>query len=118
MSDDTKAPSNSLTMDDFRITPVSGQIGPTVPLAARAAVAPSDPLGPLAGLRGTWRGTGFNQIWRPFHGTQDRFLELNETTEVLQFVEIPGDIPNRGLLQEDITLRGPDVPTEDLTTPT
>ena len=93
MSDDTKAPSNSLTMDDLRITPVSGQIGPTVPLAARAAVAPSDPLGPLAGLRGTWRGTGFNQIWRPFHGTQDRFLELNETTEVLQFVEIPGDIP-------------------------
>lgn len=106
MSDDTKAPSNSLTMDDFRITPVSGQIGPTVPLAARAAVAPSDPLGSLAGLRGTWRGTGFNQIWRPFHGTQDRFLELNETTEILQFVEIPGDIPNRGLLQEDITLHG------------
>jgi hypothetical protein len=75
-------------------------------MAARAAVAPSDPLGPLAGLRGTWRGTGFNQIWRPFHGTQDRFLELNETTEILQFVEIPGDIPNRGLLQEDITLHG------------
>jgi hypothetical protein len=106
MSDEAKVPSNSLTMDDFRITPVSGQIGPTVSLAARAALAPSDPLGPLAGLRGTWRGTGFNQIWRPFHGTQDRFLELNETTEILQFVEIPGDIPNRGLLQEDITLHG------------
>jgi hypothetical protein len=70
--------------------------------AARAA----NPLGPLAQLRGKWQGTGFNQIWRPFHGTQDRFLELNETTEILQFVEIPGDIPNRGLLQDDITLHG------------
>jgi hypothetical protein len=86
MNDETKTPSNSLTMDDFRITPVSGQIGPPGPIAARAAIAPQDPLGSLAVLRGTWRGTGFNQIWRPFHGSQDRFLELNETTEVLQFV--------------------------------
>jgi len=31
---------------------------------------------------------------------------LNETTEVLQFVEIPGDIPNRGFLQGDIALHG------------
>jgi hypothetical protein len=60
----------------------------------------------LADLPGTWKGKGFNQIWRPFHGSQDRFLELNETTETLQFVEIPGDIPNRGLLQADITLHG------------
>ena len=50
---------------------------------------------------GTWIGTGFNQIWRPFDGLQqqppqDRFLELNETSEILQFVEIQGDIPNRG----------------------
>lgn len=55
---------------------------------------------------GTWKGHGFNQIWRPFHGTQDRFLELNETNETLQFNEIPGDIPNRGLLQADINLHG------------
>ena len=57
------------------------------------------------------RGAGFNQIWRPFDGLQsqppqDFFLELNETSEILQFVEIPGDIPNRGLLQADITLHG------------
>jgi hypothetical protein len=106
MSNGTKLPSKSLSLEDFRITPVSGDIAPTGPIAARAAIAPQDPLGSLAGLRGTWRGTGFNQIWRPFHGSQDRFLELNETTEVLQFVEIPGDIPNRGLLQGDITLHG------------
>jgi len=91
---------NSLDLDDFEITPVSGAIGPV-----GAARAPN-PLGPLAELRGKWKGTGFNQIWRPFHGTQDRFLELNETAEILQFVEIPGDIPNRGLLQSDITLHG------------
>jgi hypothetical protein len=90
----------SLDFDDFSITSVSGSVRP--PTAARAP----NPLGPLVQLVGLWKGTGFNQIWRPFHGTQDRFLELNETTERLQFVEIPGDIPNRGLLQADIELHG------------
>lgn len=75
------------------------------------SAAAQDPLGPLAKLRGTWKGAGFNQVWRPFDGLQqnppqDRFLELNETEEVLQFVEIDGDIPNRGLLQVDINLHG------------
>jgi len=91
---------NSLDLNDFRITSVSGKVKPAV-----APPAPS-PLGPLAALPGTWKGTGFNQIWRPLNGPQDRFLELNETTEILQFVEIPGDIPNRGLLQPDIELHG------------
>ncbi|MDH0868141.1 heme-binding protein [Mitsuaria sp. GD03876] len=65
-------------------------------------------LGALALLVGCWKGTGFNQIWRPVHGAgaQDRFLELNQTTETLQFEEIPGEIPNRGLLQADINMRG------------
>jgi hypothetical protein len=103
MKDEPKAPSNSLTFGDFSITPVSGGIGPIVGLTERAAASP---LGLLADLKGTWKGAGFNQIWRPFHGSQDRFLELNETHEVLQFVEIKGDIPNRGLLQQDITLHG------------
>ena len=72
--------STSLDLKDFSITSVSGTIQ-----EARVEALPN----PL--LVGTWRGTGFNQIWRPFHGSQDRFLELNETTEELQFVEIPGD---------------------------
>ena len=96
----------TLDMSSFRITPVSGAIG-TKDATGAAPIA--NPLGPLALLPGTWKGRGFNQIWRPFFGgppTQDRFLELNETAEVLQFVEIPGDIPNRGLLQADITLHG------------
>jgi len=99
----------SLDFGDFVIEPVSGDIPHHK--AAMALAAGQDPLGPLAKLRGTWKGTGFNQIWRPFDGLQqqppqDRFLELNETSETLQFVEIPGDIPNRGLLQVDINLHG------------
>ena len=95
----------SLDFGDFFIKPISG------PIPKPAAAAAEDPLGPLGKLRGTWKGTGFNQIWRPFDGlqlqpAQDRFLELNETLEVLQFVEIQGDIPNRGLLQVDINLHG------------
>ena len=83
-------------LKEFSLTSVSGRIHE---LAA-------NPIGPLAGLRGVWKGHGFNQIWRPFHGSQDHFLELNETNETLQFEEIPGDIPNRGLLQADINLHG------------
>jgi hypothetical protein len=67
-----------------------------------------DPLGPLAALPGTWIGTGFNTIWRPHFpsGAQDRFLELNLTSETLVFEEIPGAIPNRGLDQKDIEMFG------------
>jgi len=64
------------------------------------------PLGPLADLAGTWEGTGFNTIWRPFHGASDHFLELNLTTETLEFTPINGPIPNRGLLQQDINMFG------------
>ena len=71
-----------------------------------------DDLGPLAKLPGKWVGKGFNQIWRPHHATppdpptQDRFLELNLTTEVLEFEAIQGPIPNRGFLQGDISMFG------------
>lgn len=99
MADQSQKP-NALTMDDFRITSVSN------PVVEVGVPAPPDPLGLLSELRGTWKGKGFNQIWRPLSGPQDHFLELNETEEVLQFVEIPGDIPNRGLLQTDINLHG------------
>jgi hypothetical protein len=104
---------NSLDLDDFVIKPISnpvsdlGSEGVESSFALGAEPVTENPLGLLAKLAGTWRGTGFNQIWRPFNQLpQDRFLELNETSEVLQFVEIPGDIPNRGLLQTDITVHG------------
>jgi hypothetical protein len=94
-------------LSDFFLTSVSGRIEENATAAqAQAGLAPPNPLGPLAGLVGTWKGRGFNQIWRPFHGSQDRFLELNETIETLEFDAIPGDIPNRGFLQADVNLHG------------
>jgi hypothetical protein len=70
--------------------------------------APPDPLGPLAQLPGTWTGHGFNTIWRPHHPfqQQDRFLELNLTTETIVFSKINGPIPNRGLAMPDINMHG------------
>jgi hypothetical protein len=73
----------------------------------RADRAPADPLGALAGLLGTWKGKGFNAIWRPHHpSSQDRFLELNITNETLVFTRINGPIPNRGLAMADINMFG------------
>jgi hypothetical protein len=71
-----------------------------------AAAEPAYPLGPLSELPGTWKGHGFNAIWRPHIGGQDRFLELNLTTETLVFSQIDGPIPNWGLLRPDINLVG------------
>jgi hypothetical protein len=76
--------------------------------AAAAVAAPADPLGALAELPGTWTGQGFNAIWRPHRASsgQDRFLELNSTTETLIFSKINGEIPNRGLAMPDINMFG------------
>ena len=77
------------------------------PHVPRAGGAP-DPLGALADLEGTWKGHGFNAIWRPHHpaNQQDRFLELNITDETLVFTKINGPIPNRGLAMPDINMFG------------
>jgi hypothetical protein len=67
----------------------------------------ASPLGPLAGLAGKWVGRGFNVIWRPDSVSgQDRFLELNVTSDQLEFAAISGPIPNRGFLQSDISMFG------------
>src|ERR1700691_6415440 len=71
-------------------------------------------LGPLASLAGSWRGDGFNAIWRPdnpdsepLNGTTKRFLELNLTHDSFDFHVIPGVVPNRGLdPQTDLSLYG------------
>jgi hypothetical protein len=91
---------------EFAFTPI-----PAIerPLRFSSVHTADNPLGLLEGLKGTWTGTGFNVIWRPFQGgppDQDRFLELNLTEETLRFEEIPGAIPNRGLLQPDINMFG------------
>jgi hypothetical protein len=71
-------------------------------------------LGPLAFLNGTWRGPGFNAIWRPHNQKSEpldnktkRFLELNLTNDSFDFHIIPGVVPNRGLdPQPDLSLYG------------
>jgi hypothetical protein len=76
------------------------------PVAVAASGTPN-PLGHLAGLVGSWKGHGFNAIWRPHHpASQDRFLELNLTNETLAFTKINGPIPNRGLAMHDINMFG------------
>ena len=88
---------------------VFGPLPPIEAPALPAAGAPVDPLGPLAGLAGNWTGKGFNVIWRPHPlqpSGQDRFLELNVTSEQLDFGPALQQIPNRGLLQPDISLAG------------
>ena len=99
------------TDPDFAFAGLDTPAAPTAEAAA-AAAAPAadgapDPLGPLAGLEGTWKGHGFNAIWRPHHpASQDRFLELNLTDETLAFSRINGPIPNRGLAMHDIDMFG------------
>ena len=88
---------------DFAFQPLP-PIEPDTAAITPAAAGP--PLGQLANLSGSWSGTGFNTIWRPHHPGQDHFLELNVTTEELTFSPIAGSIPNRGLLQHDITMHG------------
>ena len=88
-----------------------------------AEAAPSVPdLGPIGNFVGSWVGFGFNTIFRPSNpattGT-DNVLELNLTTEKLDFSPSLGSIPNRGEVQGDIFLNG--VPylqsINDVTTP-
>ena len=97
--------------------------GPAAPGLAisRAAVAPAaDPdLGAIASFTGTFKGAGFNTIFRPqdfavtptslpnpAHGPDDNILELNLTEETLSFSPALGSIPNRGMVQGDVFLNG------------
>jgi hypothetical protein len=85
-----------------------------------ATAVPEDLLGLLRGFVGSqpankpqrsWKGPGFNMIWRPNFGNESgpskHFLQLNMTEETLDFTDITGaGIANRGLLQKDIQLGG------------
>ncbi len=89
----------------------SATVGPDAtypPVPPVPPTPPNPPPSPLDQLVGTWRGTGFNTIWRPNFPSapQDRFLELNLTSETITFSPINGAIPNRGLLQADIEMYG------------
>jgi hypothetical protein len=103
---------------------VFGQASPVPPhkLAALKVAAPPPPapppLGPLAAfIKQTFKGSGFNTIFRPhLPGTPtglpvaddstDNVLELNLTTETLSFTDSLGSVPNRGMVQKDLFLNG------------
>jgi hypothetical protein len=84
------------------------------PRFQQGAISTALQLGPLASFAGTWAGSGFNAIWRPDNpqsqpvgGMIKRFLELNLTSETIEFDIIPGVVPNRGLApQTDLSLYG------------
>jgi|tagenome__1003787_1003787.scaffolds.fasta_scaffold20898996_2 hypothetical protein len=83
------------------------------------AVQPAPDLGAIASFTGTFKGIGFNTIFRPqdvavtptrlpnpAHGPNDNILELNLTEETLSFSPALGSIPNRGKVQGDVFLNG------------
>ncbi len=85
---------------DFVFQPLDNDEGTAV------LAAPDQGLGLLAGLAGSWSGQGFNAIWRPHTGASDHFLELNVTNDQIDLEVINGNIPNRGLVQGQIFMRG------------
>jgi hypothetical protein len=100
----------------FGEVPSLAPAGPDEHFAAAAATVPAVPtLGPLKAFAGTFRGKGFNTIFRPNTGTpaklpvqvtDDNLLELNLTEETLSFSPQLGSVPNRGEVQGDAFLNG------------
>jgi hypothetical protein len=100
-------PAIAQTDPDFAFAGLATPELPAPQAVAASAGATPDPLGALAALEGTWKGRGFNAIWRPHHGQgSDRFLELNLTDETLAVTKINGAIPNRGIAMHDINMFG------------
>src|SRR5436853_2933140 len=82
----------------------------------RLALPREPSLGPLAAFVGTWKGNGFNTIFRPnsrqtptplpIPERDDNVLELNLTSERLAFSPSLGSVPNRGMTEADAFLNG------------
>jgi hypothetical protein len=96
---------------NFKIREVSSRT------AFRPALTTTPTLGPLAAFAGTFKGNGFNTIFRPQNPatptplpvpvpSSDNILELNLTNETLSFSSSLGSVPNRGSVQGDIFLNG------------
>ena len=90
-----------------------GEVSSATTFTNAVSAAPS--LGPLTAFTGTFRGRGFNTIFRPDLGsptqlpipaTDDNLLELNLTQETLSFSPALGRVPNRGEVQHDAFLNG------------
>src|SRR3954468_3383252 len=96
-----------------------GAVGLRAPGMLADTSPPPPDLGPLVNFAGTFKGNGFNTIFRPqdfndsptplpnpANGPNDNILELNLTEETLSFSPSLGSIPNRGMVQGDIFLNG------------
>jgi hypothetical protein len=107
---DTNLEPAFLRPSGFRIREVSSLTA----LRDKLSTVPS--LGPLSAFTGTFRGSGFNTIFRPDLGSptrlpipvtgSDNLLELNITEETLSFSSSLGSVPNRGEVMPDIFLNG------------
>jgi hypothetical protein len=103
-----------LTSDDLKGPPDAPVHHHVPPRFQQGPLTTALQLGPLAFLNGSWRGPGFNAIWRPHNQKSEpvnvatkRFLELNLTNDGFDFHIIPGVVPNRGLdPQPDLSLYG------------
>jgi hypothetical protein len=123
MSGPIKPRANISLPQDFLFGEVPSK--PIAPIAPGVAAVPPLPvpivppnLGPLAAFVGTFKGSGFNTIFRPNNDKtptplptpvagSDNILELNITSETLSFSPSLGSVPNRGSNpQGDIFLNG------------
>jgi hypothetical protein len=103
-----------MTRDDPNARPDAPAHNQVPPRFQQGPLTTALQLGPLAFLNGSWRGPGFNAIWRPHNQKSEpvnvatkRFLELNLTNDGFDFHIIPGVVPNRGLdPQPDLSLYG------------
>jgi hypothetical protein len=121
---------SDIQLEAALVRPTNFVFGAVSSMTKPEAVTSVPSLGPLADFRGTFRGTGFNTIFRPDNTTtptvlptpvtSDNILELNLTSETLSFSPSLGSVPNRGEVQGDIFLNG--VPylqsISDITVPT
>jgi hypothetical protein len=108
---------NDINLEPALLKPSDFRFGEVSSLTTfRDTVSSVPSLGPLAAFTGTFRGSGFNTIFRPDLGSptrlpvpvtgSDNLLELNLTEETLSFSPSLGSVPNRGEVMPDIFLNG------------
>lgn len=108
---------SDMSLEPALLRPSGFRFGEVSSLTAlRDSVSAVPSLGPLSAFTGTFRGSGFNTIFRPDLGSpthlpvpvagSDNLLELNLTQETLSFSPSLGSVPNRGEVMPDIFLNG------------
>lgn len=121
----THDPAASIQVSKFKWHSADKKLQGTPAAAAVAAATPPPPLGVLSAFNGNFSGTGISLIFRPNNSgpkattfkkpisppapapPSENVLEINLTTETLNFGAALGSVPNRGLgSQADAFLNG------------